>query len=61
VRGRQALATLWGNLPGQVGRAIQPVDFPGGKIAVVRVTTQYAEPIGRHHETFVPVKENGTV
>jgi len=60
VRGRQALATLWGNLPGQVGRTIQAVDFPGGNIAVVRVTTQYAEPIGRHHETFVAVKENGT-
>jgi len=60
ARGRQALATLWGSVPGSVGRMIESVDFLGGDVAMVRVTTQYADPIGRHHESFIVVKERGT-
>src|SRR5947207_394633 len=56
VRGRPALAKLWGNLPGQVQRTIESIDLAGSNIAVVRVVTQYWEPIGRHHEIFVFVK-----
>jgi ketosteroid isomerase-like protein len=59
ARGRQALAMLWGRLPGTVERTIESIDFLGGDVAMIRVTTQYAEPIGRHHESFVVVKENG--
>jgi len=59
VRGREDLAGLWGNVPGQVERTIQSVEFPGGNLALVRVTVQYPEPIGRHHEAFIAVKENG--
>jgi len=60
VRGRQALATLWSGVPGQAVRTIQSIEFPGGNIAVVHVTAQFAEPVGRHHESFIAVKENGT-
>jgi uncharacterized protein (TIGR02246 family) len=59
VRGRQALQILWNGIDGQVQRTIESVTFPGDNIAVVAVTTQYGPPIGRHHETFVVVKENG--
>ena len=59
VRGRAALAALWASVPGQVQRTIQSVDFPSNNIAVVRVVTQYEEPIGRHGETFIVVKEYG--
>ncbi len=59
VKGRSALARLWGSLTGQVQRTIQSIDFAGGNIAVVRVSTQYDEPVGRHHEAFVFVKQNG--
>ena len=58
-KGRSALASLWGSLPGQVQRTIQSIDFLGGNIAAVRVATQYNEPIGLHHEAFVFVKQNG--
>jgi hypothetical protein len=59
VRGRQALSTLWGSVSGYVGRTIESVDFLGGDVAMIRATTQYADPIGRHHESFIVVKENG--
>jgi uncharacterized protein (TIGR02246 family) len=59
VHGHQALADLWGRLPGRVERTVQSIDFPGPTIAVVRVITQYAEPISRHHETFIAVKADG--
>jgi uncharacterized protein (TIGR02246 family) len=60
VRGRQALATLWANVTGQVERTVESIEFPTPSLAVVHVAMQYAEPIGRHHETFIAVKENGT-
>ena len=59
VRGRSALAKLWGDLPGQVQRTVESVNFAGPNIAVVRVLTEYPDPIGRHHETFVFVKTGG--
>jgi hypothetical protein len=36
------------------------VDFRGGNIAVVRVTTHYFEPNIFGHETFIVVKEAGS-
>jgi uncharacterized protein (TIGR02246 family) len=59
TRGRTALAQLWGGVSGRVERTIQSLDFPGPNIAVVHVITQYAEPVGQHHEVFVTVKEDG--
>ena len=59
VKVRPALANLWGDLPGQVQRTIWSIDFIGGHISVVRVGTQYDEPIGLHHEAFVFVKQDG--
>jgi ketosteroid isomerase-like protein len=58
VHGKAALATLWSGVTGQVERTIESIDLVGPNIAVVRVTTQYEEPVGRHHETFVLVKVN---
>jgi len=59
VRGRNELARLWSGVTGQVQRTVQSVDFPGSHIAVVHVTTQYDEPIGRHHEVFIVVDDDG--
>jgi hypothetical protein len=33
--------------------------FPGDSIATLNVIAQFAPPIGRHHETFVLVKQGG--
>jgi len=60
ARGREALATLWGGVRGQVQRTIESVDFPGDSVALVRVALQYDWSAGRHHETFVLVREKGT-
>ena len=60
VRGRIELARMWSGVTGQVQRTIQSIDFAGPNIAVVRVLTQYEEPIGLHHETFIFVKDSGT-
>ena len=59
TRGRAALAELWADLPGQVRRTVESVDLPSDSIAVVRVMTDYGEPIGRHREVFILVKELG--
>jgi uncharacterized protein (TIGR02246 family) len=59
VHGWQALATMWGGLSGQVEPTIQSVDFPGGDIALVRLTLQYSEPTGQHHEIFILLNEQG--
>jgi uncharacterized protein (TIGR02246 family) len=59
IRGRPGLADLWGSLEGKVQRTVESIDFAGPNIAVARVVTQYLEPIGRHHETFIFVKETG--
>ena len=59
VRGRPALAELWGGLEGKVQRTVEAIDFAGPNIAVARVATQYWEPIGRHYEIFIFVKEAG--
>jgi len=59
VRGRVALAQLWGGLTGQVGRTVESIDLPSDCIAIVRVMTDYGQPIGRHQEVFVVVKELG--
>lgn len=59
VSGRPALARLWGRLSGHVRRTFDSVDFVAGNLAVVRVVTHYAEPLGRHGETFVFVKDQG--
>jgi uncharacterized protein (TIGR02246 family) len=59
ARGRSELTRTWGGVTGQVERTVQSVDFPGSNIAVVRVITQYAEPIGRHHEVFIFAKDDG--
>ena len=58
--GRTELARIWGGVSGHVQRTVDSVDFPGPNISVVRVTTQYEEPIGRHHEVFICVKDDGT-
>lgn len=60
AQGRTELARIWGGVTGQVQRTVESVDFPGPNISLVRVTTQYAEPIGRHHEVFICVKDDGT-
>ena len=60
VHGRPALVGLWNGVTGQVQRTIQSIDFAGPNIAVVRVGTQYAEPIGRHSETFILIKVRGS-
>jgi uncharacterized protein (TIGR02246 family) len=60
IHGRQALTTLWNRVPGRVDRWVDSVELVGASIAVVRVTDEYTEPIGRHHDSFVAVKENGT-
>jgi uncharacterized protein (TIGR02246 family) len=57
TKGHAALTKLWTNLPGKVERTIQSIEFPSSRLAVVRVATQYAAPIGRHNEVFVLVKE----
>jgi uncharacterized protein (TIGR02246 family) len=59
VKGRTALEELWGRLTGQVRRTVESVEIPSDRIAVVRVTTEYEEPVGRHHEVFIVVKELG--
>ena len=59
-KGREALTKLWTNLPGKVRRTIQSIEFPAGRIAVVRVETLYDDPkIGLHHEVFILVDEDG--
>src|SRR5580704_13657332 len=60
VQGRPALVGLWNGVTGQVQRTIQSIDFAAPNIAVVRVGTQYAEPIGRHRETFILIKVRGS-
>jgi uncharacterized protein (TIGR02246 family) len=59
VRGRADLARIWSGQTGQVQRTVQSIEFVGPNVAVVHVATQYAEPIGRHNETFVVAKESG--
>jgi uncharacterized protein (TIGR02246 family) len=59
VRGRAALVELWTGLSGQVRRTVRSVDLVSDSIAFVRVTAQYEEPIGRHNEVFVLVKDLG--
>lgn len=59
VRGRAALAALWGAVPGHVERTVDSVEFPASNIATIHVTVDYTEPaIGRHHEVFIAVKDN---
>lgn len=60
VRGRPELARMWSGVTGQVQRTIQSIDLAGPNIAVVRVLTQYVDPIGLHYETFIFVKDSGT-
>jgi uncharacterized protein (TIGR02246 family) len=60
VRGRADLARIWSGQTGLVQRTVQSSEFVGPNLAVVRVATEYAEPIGRHNETFVFVKDSGT-
>jgi uncharacterized protein (TIGR02246 family) len=60
VHGRPALVRLWSGVTGQVARTIQSIDFAGNNIAVVRVVTEYSEPIGRRHEAFILVKGGRT-
>jgi uncharacterized protein (TIGR02246 family) len=60
VKGRVALSQLWGGVEGQVQRTVEAIAFPAPNIATVRVATQYAEPIGLHHEVFVVVKDSWT-
>lgn len=59
VRGRQELERLWSSVTGNVERTIESVDFPGKNIALIHVVAHY-EDSGRHHETFVLIKEDGT-
>jgi uncharacterized protein (TIGR02246 family) len=59
VRGRQALAALWSGVTGKVDRLIESVHFTYPDIAVVRVTAQFPDPVGRHHESFIAVKQDG--
>lgn len=60
VRGRAALTALWGTALGQVTRTVQGIDVPSDSVAIVRVRTDYGQPIGIHREVFVVVKEQGT-
>jgi len=59
LQGKEALSRLWSGVTGQVTRTIQSIDFAAPNIAVVRVFTQYAEPTGLRHETFILVKQRG--
>ena len=59
IQGRPDLVRLWNAVQGQVQRTIDSVQFLGPNIAEVRVTTQYWEPLGRHHEVFVLSKHSG--
>lgn len=59
VKGRTALAALWGNLPGQVQRRIVTVEFVTHDIAVVRVIAEFNEPTSTLEETFLVVKDGG--
>jgi uncharacterized protein (TIGR02246 family) len=58
LRGRDALARLWGSLKGHVDRTVQSVEFPGPNIAVVRAAAQNEPPNGLFHEVFVLVQED---
>jgi ketosteroid isomerase-like protein len=56
IRGRTALAALWGGLPGQVSRTINNVEFLTPNIAVVRVDAEAGPKLA---ETFLVVKDEG--
>jgi uncharacterized protein (TIGR02246 family) len=62
VKGRQALTTLWGGIPGRANRRIQSVDFPAPNIAVAHVATEFADDSGSVSqicdEAFIVVKDN---
>ena len=60
VKGRAALADMWGKIEGQVQRTVESIQFAGSNIATVRVATLYADPIGLRHEVFIVVKEPWT-
>ena len=60
VRGRPAVTKLWDRVNGLVLRTVESIDFPGRGMAVVRVALEYeGPPVGRYHERFILVKENG--
>jgi uncharacterized protein (TIGR02246 family) len=58
VRGRTALAALWGGLPGQVSRTIKNVEFLTPNIAAVRVDAEFST-APKLAETFLVVKDEG--
>jgi hypothetical protein len=55
VRGREALAALWGGLNGQVKRTIQSISFPGRNVASVSVAAMYNSDV--FDEVFMVAKE----
>lgn len=57
VKGRAALAALWGALPGQVQRKIEAVEFITANIAVAHVVAEFSEPTSTLKETFVVVRD----
>jgi uncharacterized protein (TIGR02246 family) len=58
VRGRTALAALWGGLPGHVWRTIKDVEFLAPNIAAVRVDAEFSA-APKLTETFLVVKDEG--
>lgn len=60
VHGRAALTEFWAGLRGQVRRTVESIEQASDSIAVVRVTTEYDQPIGRHNEVFVLVRNGST-
>ena len=58
AQGKAELVRMWNGAQGQVQRTVDSIDLPGNSIAVVRVSTQYWEPIGRHREVFILAKDH---
>jgi uncharacterized protein (TIGR02246 family) len=58
LRGRTALAVLWGGIPGQASRTIKSVEFLSPNIAALRVDAEFST-APTLAETFLVVKDEG--
>jgi hypothetical protein len=59
IHSRQNLAAIWSNLPGQVARSIESIDFPTASMAIVHVAMHSDQSLDAYHETFVAINESG--
>ena len=59
MKGKEALAKLWGGVTGTALRTIKSVEIVAPDIAVVRVNADFPEYKSRLLETYLLIKDDG--